>query len=236
MKATMFQKSIKFGFRVKRRNLMKFSVVELLVVITIISILAAMLLPALKLAKNAATGIACVNNLKQIGLVALDFADGKNEYTVQGEWWRDNATSGGTLPLRTNLMDFGMRRASLLCPSHQDALNSPGWMSSYSLNYRTVYPGNASTLWGPDNSHSWQYYDEHGKYKTWQFNHPSEVSYFMDGVREGATSASYKGIGDWDYIGRVGFRHGNSSNVLFMDNHVGQLQMGNMISHFINYP
>ena len=47
---------------------MGFTLVELLVVVTIISVLAAMLLPALSRAKDAGRKAVCISNLRQIGL------------------------------------------------------------------------------------------------------------------------------------------------------------------------
>ena len=60
--------------RQRRVRRLGFSLVELLVVIGIIALLASLLLPALKKAKDTAGRIACVNNLKQVGIALNSYA------------------------------------------------------------------------------------------------------------------------------------------------------------------
>jgi prepilin-type N-terminal cleavage/methylation domain-containing protein/prepilin-type processing-associated H-X9-DG protein len=62
----------------KARFSQGFTLIELLVVITIISILAAMLLPALARAREAAYRATCASNLRQLGFVFHMYADEHN--------------------------------------------------------------------------------------------------------------------------------------------------------------
>ena len=52
-----------------------FTLIELLLVISIIAVLAALLLPAIGLVRNAAQSAKCASALRQIGLANLTYAD-----------------------------------------------------------------------------------------------------------------------------------------------------------------
>src|SRR5947208_11629035 len=76
-----------------------FTLVEMLVVIGIIAVLAALLLPAINMAREAARRAGCSNNLKQLALAIEQFDGAKGNYPASRTFWMDaNYQRAGYVP------------------------------------------------------------------------------------------------------------------------------------------
>ena len=176
-----------------------FTLVELLVVIGIIAVLAALLMPVLSVARERGRMASCQNNLRQVGMALMMYTDRYNEYfpTVHGddyehplpaarEWWE-------------MLEPFGLKRGYMLCPS--DPHKGKAGVESYTINGLYTFAKIRPLVKDPtskivvsergDNEHAL----EHQGYHAWH-----KVEEWQDSIAQE--------------------RHGDQSNYLFLDGHV----------------
>jgi type II secretory pathway pseudopilin PulG len=116
-----------------------FTIIELLVVITIIALLIAILVPAVQWAREAARRAQCTNNLKQLGIAIHNYHEGHNAI-VPGRIWPYTATPPLKSPI-TPLIGSGYQDTPWL-PLLLPFLDQQPLANSFNCTLGSYGPGN----------------------------------------------------------------------------------------------
>lgn len=114
-----------------------FTLLELLVVIAIVGILATLLLPSLQRARVRAKSLACLSQLRQIGIASIAFASDHNDRLPAATMPNTNRTLS---PFQAVLQEIGTSRL-FLCPadSERHAGSSLGVLDRSNTSYFISY-------------------------------------------------------------------------------------------------
>lgn len=195
-----------------------FTLIELLVVMAIIAILVAMTLPALRVAREEARRIACLNNLREMGQVALLYEADRGHFPPASERdFRTGQSRTWEWFLWENGTDFRIQQ----CPCfHGESMWVGDRHTGY--NYNASYVGGRVLRRGgallPGSSSS---ADLAG------IRDASQCALFGDGEYESGANkfmrSPHPGPLDSDgslaRAGTQGFRHRGRTNVVFADGH-----------------
>lgn len=122
------------------RRKLRFTLIELIIVVAIIAILVALLLPALYRARNVARGISCKNNLKQVGITIHLYVGNNNDfffpYVQPDAHWTARMVA-----------DKYLTKNQLKCPERSRILPSSTWYRDFWDNPKMKLDSLADSDW-----------------------------------------------------------------------------------------
>lgn len=208
-----------------------FTLVELLVVIAVIGILAALMLPALARSKRSAFRVGCLNNLRQLSLATqLYWHDNRGDaFRFRGTsrrggdlfWfgWLERGAEGAREfdPKQGVLWPYLEGRGVEICPSFNYAsakikLKATGASYAYGYNVHLSTSPSRPPL------------------RTDAVHHPSRTALFADAAQvntfQAPASADNPMLEEFYYVNSyeatTHFRHDARANVIFLDGHASQ--------------
>lgn len=208
---------------VKSIHLQFFSLIELLIVIMIIAVLAAMLLPALNKARDKAYSISCLSNTKTIQTASFGYSDAFDGWIVPTDFrWNDEYDQKKHW---TGLLEpYGAKWSSKMkdistfrCPAAPLSRNEDGFWNNAS----SIYLLNVYLCGSPRTSYFYQHKQSnllrpseavHGAESVYSMEHGNNVKNFKfrHGGGDYRTDLSYNGLPPPPK---------STANTFFMDGH-----------------